>query len=105
MPYVEFKFAAANAVRVDYQPDGTTTLLELARLEDLPLHWRCGLGTCGTCAIRLSLLAGEEQAMGNKERNVLTHHGKDATQNASDWRWRLSCSYVLNGADLRVEWD
>ncbi|MGL5987359.1 MAG: 2Fe-2S iron-sulfur cluster-binding protein [Burkholderiales bacterium] len=105
MSYVEFKFGAATTVRVDYQPDGTTTLLELARIEDLPLHWRCGLGTCGTCAIRLTLLAGQAQPMGNKERNVLAHHGKNEQQNASDWHWRLGCSYILNGADLRAEWD
>lgn len=105
MPFVDFCFMPSGPLRVAYQPDGSTTLLELARLEELPLHWRCGLGTCGTCAVKLTVIAGQEQQMGNKERNVLAHHGKPEKQNASDWRWRLSCSYILDGSDLRAEWD
>ena len=62
MPFVEFIAGRQLPETVAYQPDGQTTLLELARLEELPLHWRCGLGTCGTCAVRLTLIAGTAPA-------------------------------------------
>ncbi len=90
---------------VTYQPDGQTTLLDLARLADLPLHWRCGLGTCGTCAVRVTVQAGAVLPMGNKERNVLARHGKSLDMLPDGSQWRLSCSHVLNGADLRAEWE
>lgn len=105
MPFVEFIAGRQLPETVAYQPDGQTTLLELARLEELPLHWRCGLGTCGTCAVRLTLIAGTAQPLSNKERNVLTHHAKPLQPLADGSQWRLSCSYILDGADLRAAWE
>ena len=105
MPFVEFIAGRQLPEAVEYQPDGQTTLLELARLEELPLHWRCGLGTCCTCAVRLTVTSGEALVMGNKERNVLTRHGKPLDPLPDGSSWRLSCSYVLNGADLLVTWE
>lgn len=105
MPVVTFIAGRQLPETVEYQPDGQTTLLELARLEELPLHWRCGLGTCGTCAVRLTVIAGSGQSMSNKERNVLAHHAKPLQALADGSQWRLSCSYILDGADLRAEWE
>jgi hypothetical protein len=48
----------------------------------VPLHWRCGQGTCGTCKVNIRH-AGPEQAvmLGRKERNVLLRAGLiDASQ-------------------------
>ncbi len=94
----------AAEVTLEYEPDGETTVLDLARLEGLPIYWHCGLGTCGTCAARITVLDGTERNMGNKERNVLTRFEKPATVISGVANWRLTCGYQLTGETLRVEW-
>lgn len=83
-------------VRCTYDPNAGKTLLELAQEHGVPLHWRCGHGTCGTCAVRVCVAAGSEGEMGRKERNVLAREGLGAGI-------RLACSYVPVGESLVVE--
>lgn len=102
MPHLVFRGGDMPAeVAVEYRPDGTTTVLELARQHDIPLHWRCGLGTCGTCAVRVTVLDGALLPPTRKEQNVLTREGKPVEGGAV---WRLMCGYVLSGESLRLEW-
>lgn len=105
MPSVTFLGGPMAAeVTSDYEPDGLTTVLDLARLDDLPIYWHCGLGTCGTCAARVTVLDGEPRAMSNKERNVLLRAGKPVDVLPDQASWRLTCGYVLSGETLCVEW-
>lgn len=84
-----------------------TLLLDLARLEDIPLHWRCGQGTCGTCLVRLVHAEQPgEFTPGNRERNVLTRFGR-APCAAKVWpdtaeTWRLACHVEVGETDLDV---
>ncbi|MFC3626843.1 2Fe-2S iron-sulfur cluster binding domain-containing protein [Vogesella amnigena] len=51
-------------------------LLDVARFHEVPLHWRCGQGTCGTCAVHIRHAAQPREVMvGRKERNVLLRAG------------------------------
>ncbi|MBB5018288.1 ferredoxin [Chitinivorax tropicus] len=105
MPSITFSSSTMpNEVTLEYVPDGSTTVLDLARLESLPIYWHCGLGTCGTCAARVTVLSGVERGMGNKERNVLIRFDKPAEVRPGDANWRLLCGYLLTGETLRVEW-
>lgn len=100
MPHVTFFGGGMTAPAVcEYEPDGQLTVLSLARRHQLPLWWRCGLGTCGTCAVRISVLEGAPQPMASKERNVLARAEKPPQA-----RWRLACSHPLSGESLMVEW-
>ncbi len=91
---------AGQALCVRYRVDATSTLLELARAHAVPLHWRCGLGTCGTCAVHVTVLEGVAPPINAKEANVLRREGK-APGNSAD-SWRLACGYPLGGQCLRV---
>ena len=100
MPSVTFCGGEMNAAfQCEYQPGGEPTVLELARRHQLPLYWRCGLGTCGTCAVRLTVTEGPLRPIDSKERNVLAREGKPVEQG-----WRLACGYWLSGETLKVEW-
>ena len=87
-----------------YSPDDAMTLLQLARANAVPMDWYCSQGTCGHCAVRVTVLGKGIPVMGNRERNVLAREGKptDLVEGAANWR--LACQYVLSGADLRVDW-
>ncbi|MFB9156707.1 2Fe-2S iron-sulfur cluster-binding protein [Chromobacterium violaceum] len=75
-------------------------LLDVARLADVPLHWRCGQGTCGTCKVRIAGMAAP-QWPGRKERNVLQRAGAIGAELAAceEWReaepWRLACHLAV----------
>lgn len=74
-------------------------LIDVARFYDVPLHWRCGQGTCGTCLVQLAHAAQPGLVkVGRKERNVLLRAGViDAAQaGQEEWpdtpqTWRLAC--------------
>lgn len=105
MPRLVFRGGDMPAdVAVEYCPDGTTTVLELARRHDVPLHWRCGLGTCGTCAVRVIVLEGDLRSPTRKEASVLSREGKPALPAEGAPAWRLMCGYVPSGESLRLEW-
>jgi ferredoxin len=85
-------------------------LLDVARLADVPLHWRCGQGTCGTCKVRIRH-AGPAQVvmLGRKERNVLLRAGLiDASAGCTGklagyfTSWRLACHVPVGEQDWLV---
>jgi ferredoxin len=86
-------------------------LIDVARFHELPLHWRCGQGTCGTCKLKLTLPAGHgELKVGRLERNTLLRNGliDSAAACAAEWpadngRWRLACHVAVGEADMLVE--
>ncbi|MEN3810228.1 2Fe-2S iron-sulfur cluster-binding protein [Chromobacterium piscinae] len=82
-------------------------LLDIARLADVPLHWRCGQGTCGTCKVRIAGMAAP-QRLGGKERNVLLRAGAIGAELAAskEWNepepWRLACHLEVTEEDWIV---
>lgn len=82
-------------------------LLDVARSHDLPLHWRCGQGTCGTC--RIFLEHSQQPALftpSSRERNVLKRFGFAASTEAV-WpdrpdTWRLACHVSVGSEDLDI---
>jgi ferredoxin len=83
-------------------------VIDVARLHDIPLHWRCGLGTCGTCRIHLRHAGQPGQVeLQPRTRNVMQRAGllaDDAPcQQVDDEQlWRLACHLVLQDDDLTV---
>ncbi len=90
-----------TSTTVRFEPWGTVvasaagqTLLDVARLADIPVGAVCGgAGTCGKCQVRI--LAGPLAAPSPVERDVL---GAEALAQG----YRLACRYPVNG-DLEVE--
>ena len=86
-------------------------LIDVARFHGVPLHWRCGQGTCGTCAVRIVHAAqpGLSQP-GSKERNVLRRAGLCSKEQAARAQWpdradivRLACHLVVGELPWRVQ--
>ncbi|RXZ42072.1 2Fe-2S iron-sulfur cluster-binding protein [Crenobacter cavernae] len=84
-------------------------LIDLAQFHGLPLHWRCGQGTCGTCRIKVGIAGAPPLPVGRLERNVLLREKLiDTAAAVSDkWpadgvRWRLACHVAVGDADLSV---
>ena len=87
-------------------------LLDVARFHEVPLHWRCGQGTCGACLVYLQH-AGQPGllSMGGKERNVLARKQMltEAERQAdrlpdTPLLPRLACHVVLVPGVLKVHW-
>ncbi|RQW29800.1 (2Fe-2S)-binding protein [Rhodobacteraceae bacterium CH30] len=84
-----------------------TLLLDVARAHGLPLHWRCGQGTCGTC--RILLHHTQQPALftpSARERNVLKRFGFAASTEPV-WpdrpdTWRLACHVSVGSEDLDI---
>ncbi|NWK79928.1 2Fe-2S iron-sulfur cluster-binding protein [Aquitalea sp. LB_tupeE] len=109
MPTLHFVDGAGQLIAVVEAQPGDL-LLDVARLADVPLHWRCGQGTCGTCKVAIRH-AGPERAvsLSRKERNVLLRAGLiDAAQAAQEiWAdvsagWRLACHVPVAEQDWQV---
>lgn len=109
MPVV--RFVAMDGARLA-QADAAcgTALLDLARALEVPLHWRCGQGTCGTCKVHI-VRNGPPRLiqLGNKERNVMLRAGllsKDEWARGSVMEstrpWRLACHVMLDEDDWTV---
>jgi ferredoxin len=85
-------------------------LIDVARFHDLPLLWRCGQGTCGTCKLHVTVPAGSpDWVLGRMERNVLLREKLIDTAAAvtAEWpadcgRWRLACHTEVGEADMTV---
>ena len=109
MPTLRFVDAAGQLL-AEVEASPGDILLDVARLADVPLHWRCGQGTCGTCKVRIRQEGAMQAVMpGRKERNVLLRAGLvDATQAAQEsWpdissHWRLACHVPVGEQDWQV---
>ena len=109
MPVICFETEAGSLLgQVDGLPGDT--LIDLARLHEIPLHWRCGQGTCGTC--RLHLKHSRQPCLihlSRKERSVLLREACLSPEEAAcdvltdqPGLWRLACHCVVNEDDLTV---
>lgn len=83
----------------------TSTLLELAEKNNIPLDFECENGECGSCSVQVDVLSNK-QPMGmhltEKEKTVLKLSGKiskEQIQNAEvndiPPPWRLACQFIV----------
>lgn len=110
MPVLRFVSSeGALLAEVDAKPD--ESLLDVARAHQIPLHWRCGQGTCGTC--RVHVLDPDRSRLvepGRKERNVMLRAGLVSAESAESGQfmdqsdnWRLACHLRLTEDDWTIE--
>lgn len=110
MPTVRFIDQASGRLLEDIAAEAGDVLIDVARFHELPLHWRCGQGTCGTCKVHIEHAGQPGTAkVGRKERNVMLRAGliDAATAAAEEWpdtveTWRLACHLTLGDEDWRV---
>ncbi|MBV8048941.1 MAG: (2Fe-2S)-binding protein [Paludibacterium sp.] len=109
MPRIVF-LSVSGQVLATIAAEPGATLIDLARAHDIPLHWRCGQGTCGTCRVKIRHVHQPRVAdISRKERNVLIRHGllsdaavvETAIDDVPD-QWRLACHLVLDERDWEV---
>jgi ferredoxin len=90
----------------------THTLLALAKQHKMPVDFECENGECGSCAVKVDILANK-QAMGvaltEKEKTALRLAGKitkeqiaDAEVNDIPPPWRLACQFIVRNEDVLV---
>jgi ferredoxin len=102
--------SSAGACLAEVEAHPGENLLDLARMHDIPLHWRCGQGTCGTCKVHLE---HENQpaasTLSRKERNVmlrakLISEEQAASEIAIDQAdaWRLACHCIIGEQNWTV---
>lgn len=94
MPSVRF-VSLAGALLVQAHAEPGDNLLDVARVHDVPLHWRCGQGTCGTCRVQVDTVP-PLLPPAQKECNVLGRAGLQAAD------WRLACHLLLRTEDWIV---
>ncbi|WP_028534438.1 2Fe-2S iron-sulfur cluster-binding protein [Paludibacterium yongneupense] len=108
MPRIRFERDGQTLAVID--AEAGELLLDVARRNDVALHWRCGQGTCGTCRVRVHH-AGQPatQRVQRKERNVLLRAGVIAADAAAQetWPdeasvWRLACYLSVGENDWTV---
>jgi ferredoxin len=110
MPVIRFVTISGELLATVEAHPGVS-LLQLALEHQVPLHWRCGQGTCGTCRVRVRHAGQPKPVMlSGKERNVLCRAGlisqQEARQEALTDRpesWRLACHLQLTDDDWTVE--
>jgi ferredoxin len=90
----------------------TSTLLALAKEHKIPVDFECENGECGSCAVKVTILANK-QPMGmhltEKEKTVLNLAGKitkdqiqEAEVNDIPPPWRLACQFIVRNEDVLV---
>lgn len=90
----------------------THTLLSVAKANNVPLHFECENGECGSCLIQVSVLSGKApigMSLTEKEKTVLRFAGKitqaqidDAETNDRPPPWRLACQFIVRDEDVLV---
>ena len=89
-------FEDQYGARVEREVDSGATVLEIAVENSVDISHSCGgMGTCGTCRIRLTVLSGEHPARSEIEQEMATDRGFQAEE-------RLSCQ--LDCPDTSFEW-
>ena len=88
------------------------SLLAVARQHNIPVHFECENGECGSCAIKVSVLSHKLPLachLTKKEKTVLKLAGKitreqiaDAEQNDIPPPWRLACQYIVRDEEILV---
>ncbi len=90
----------------------TKTLLSVAKAHQIPLHFECENGECGSCQVQVTVLSDKApygMALTEKEKTVLRFAGKitaeqiaDAETNDRPPPWRLACQFVVRNEDILV---
>ncbi len=90
----------------------THTLLSVAKANQVPVHFECENGECGSCAIQVSVLSGKTPigvSLTEKEKSVLKYAGKitQAQIEAAETQdlpppWRLACQFIVRDEDVLV---
>lgn len=91
----------------------TNTLLAVAKKHNVPVHFECENGECGSCLVQVSVLSGKRPigvALTEKEKTVLRYAGKITAEqiaNAETYDipppWRLACQMVVRDEDILVK--
>ena len=93
----------------------TSTLLALAKKNDIPIPCQCQDGNCGSCLVKITVL-GTKAPLGvdltEKEKLTLSVNGKmtkaqlaDAETNDIPPHYRLACQYIVRNEDILVEFS
>ncbi len=91
----------------------TSTLLALAKKNDIPIPCQCQDGNCGSCLVKITVL-GTKAPLGvdltEKEKLTLSVNGKlskellDRAENEHlPPPYRLACQYIVRDEDIVVE--
>ena len=91
----------------------TRTLLAVAKEHNVPVHFECENGECGSCTVQVSVLSQKAPMaihLTEKEKTVLKLAGKinqdqitAAEVNDMPPPWRLACQYIVRDEDVLVK--
>jgi ferredoxin len=90
----------------------TKTLLSVAQAHDIPLHFECENGECGSCQVQVRVISGKTPygvALTEKEKTVLRFAGKITAEQIAEAEtrdipppWRLACQFIVRHEDIVV---
>jgi len=93
----------------------TSTLLGLAKKNNIQIPFQCQDGNCGSCLVKIKVLSDKPPmaiALTQKEKTTLSVNGKLTKEwlekaETSDIAppYRLACQYVVRDEDIMVEFS
>jgi ferredoxin len=116
MPVVTFSSPAMpRDVRVYAIAGDTSTILKLARTNNIKIPFECGDGECGSCLIRVEYLEGKPKmaiALTEKEKIKLQELGKitpeqikNAEVNDVAPEYRLACQFIAREEEVVIHFS
>ena len=88
------------------------TLLSVAQKNNVPLHFECENGECGSCAVQVTVLANKQPLAAHlteKEKVALKLAGKISKEQIADAElkdipppWRLACQFLVRDEEVLV---
>lgn len=114
MANVTFSSPAWNRDLTVYAVAGDRrTLLAVAKQHKVPVHFECENGECGSCAVRVDVLANKQPLAAHlteKEKTVLKLAGKISKEQIADAElkdvpppWRLACQFIVRDEEILVK--
>ena len=89
------------------------SLLSVAQENQVPIHYECQDGECGSCAVQVLPLSGKSPKgvhLTEKEKTVLLLSGKVSKEELEQIEvtdvapeWRLACQYMILDDDILVK--
>ena len=93
----------------------TSTLLALAKANNIPIPFQCQDGNCGSCLIKVTYLGNTKPKavhLTEKEKTALSVNGKltkevlaKAEVDDMPPPYRLACQYIARDEDIMVEFS
>ncbi len=87
-------------------------LLAVAKANKVPVDFECENGECGSCAVKVTVLANKQPIgmhLTEKEKTVLKLSGKITAEQIQRAEtddepppWRLACQYIVRDEDILV---